>query len=52
VSSNLTEGTRNHSSEYLRSIGQGPKSGKLGRRLVYRRSDVEAWIASAFDDAV
>jgi predicted DNA-binding transcriptional regulator AlpA len=35
---------------YLRSIGQGPKCGKLGRRLVYRRSDVETWIASAFED--
>jgi predicted DNA-binding transcriptional regulator AlpA len=35
---------------YLRSIGQGPKCGKLGRRLVYRRSDVESWIASAFED--
>jgi excisionase family DNA binding protein len=28
-----------------RSIGKGPKSFKLGRRVVYRRSDVEAWIA-------
>jgi predicted DNA-binding transcriptional regulator AlpA len=27
----------------------GPKSGKLGRRVVYRRADVEAWIAAAFD---
>lgn len=36
---------------WLRSTGSGPRSGKLGRRVVYRRSDVEAWIASAFDGA-
>jgi predicted DNA-binding transcriptional regulator AlpA len=33
---------------YYRSTGMGPKSGKLGRRVVYRRADVEAWIAEAF----
>lgn len=27
-----------------RSLGKGPKSFKLGRRVVYRRSDVQAWI--------
>lgn len=35
---------------WLRATGQGPRSGKLGRRVVYRREDVEAWIASAFDE--
>jgi len=35
---------------WLKATGQGPKCGKLGRRVVYRRADVEAWIASAFDD--
>lgn len=34
---------------YWRHIGTGPRSAKLGRRVVYRRSDVEAWIAAAFD---
>jgi predicted DNA-binding transcriptional regulator AlpA len=34
---------------WLRATGQGPRSGKLGRNVVYRRADVEAWIASAFD---
>jgi len=34
---------------WLRATGQGPKWGKLGKRVVYRRSDVEAWIASAFE---
>ncbi|MGA7466854.1 MAG: helix-turn-helix domain-containing protein [Mycobacterium sp.] len=35
--------------QWLRATGQGPRSGKLGRRVVYRRSDVEAWIAAAFE---
>ncbi|NPC96614.1 AlpA family transcriptional regulator [Nocardioides sp. zg-DK7169] len=26
----------------------GPKSAKLGRRVVYRRQDVEAWIDQQF----
>jgi predicted DNA-binding transcriptional regulator AlpA len=34
---------------WFRATGQGPKCGKLGRRVVYRRADVEAWIASAFE---
>ncbi len=29
---------------YWYSIGQGPKSFKLGRRRVWRRSDVAAWL--------
>jgi excisionase family DNA binding protein len=28
----------------------GPKSIKLGRRVVYRRSDVEAWLAKQEQD--
>lgn len=36
---------------YYRATGEGgPRSGKLGRRVVYRRSDVEQWIAAAFED--
>jgi predicted DNA-binding transcriptional regulator AlpA len=35
---------------YLRSIGEGPKSGKLGKHVVYRRSDVQQWIDAAFSD--
>ena len=34
---------------WYRATGQGPKSGKLGRRVFYRREDVEAWIRSAFE---
>jgi predicted DNA-binding transcriptional regulator AlpA len=30
---------------YWRSIGSGPPSFKLGRRVVYREDDVNAWIA-------
>ncbi|MGY2090702.1 helix-turn-helix transcriptional regulator [Nocardia gipuzkoensis] len=29
---------------YWRHIGYGPASFALGRKIVYRRSDVEAWI--------
>ena len=30
---------------YWRHLGTGPKSFRLGRHVVYRRSDVEAWIS-------
>jgi predicted DNA-binding transcriptional regulator AlpA len=33
---------------WLKAMEKGPKCGKLGRRVVYRRADVEQWIASAF----
>lgn len=29
-----------------RSRNQGPRSFRLGRRVVYRRSDVEAWLVA------
>lgn len=32
-----------------RGRGEGPKSGRLGRRVVYRRSDVEAWVDAQLD---
>lgn len=35
---------------FWRSTNRGPKSAKLGRRVVYRQSDVEAWLAAQFDD--
>jgi predicted DNA-binding transcriptional regulator AlpA len=34
---------------HLRANGQGPRCGKLGKRLIFRRADVEAWIATAFE---
>ena len=30
---------------------QGPPSARLGRRVVYRRGDVEAWINAQFEQA-
>lgn len=29
---------------YYRATDQGPKSGKLGRRVFYRQADVSTWI--------
>jgi len=37
---------------YMRHNNAGPASFKLGRRVVYRRDDVNAWIASQFDETV
>lgn len=31
--------------------GQGPRSAKMGRRVVYRRTDVEAWVNAQFETA-
>lgn len=36
---------------YQLTRGTGPRSGKLAGRRLIRESDLEAWIASAFDDA-
>lgn len=30
---------------YWRHIGYGPKGFRVGRRVLYRRADVEAWLA-------
>jgi len=38
-------GTKASTWRYWASIGQGPASFKLGRRRVWLRSTVEAWIA-------
>ncbi len=37
---------------YWRQKGQGPRAVKIGRRLVYRESDVDAWIAEQFAEEV
>lgn len=34
---------------YWRHLGIGPRSFKLGRRVVYRRDDLDAWIAQQRD---
>ncbi|TGD88559.1 DNA-binding protein [Mycolicibacterium sp. CH28] len=36
---------------HWRATGKGPKSARLGRRVVYRRSDVDAWVEAAFEAA-
>lgn len=33
---------------YWRHIGTGPRSAKLGRRIVYREADVLAWVEQQF----
>ena len=35
---------------YWRHIGRGPKSFKVGRRVLYAVDDVEAWIEAARAD--
>lgn len=34
---------------YWRHIGKGPRSFKVGRRVLYRRSDVAAWLDSQYN---
>jgi predicted DNA-binding transcriptional regulator AlpA len=36
---------------YWRHLGKGPPTFKLGRRVVAREEDVEAWIADAVEAA-
>lgn len=35
---------------YWRHVGKGPRSAKLGGRIVYREQDVIDWIEQAFED--
>jgi predicted DNA-binding transcriptional regulator AlpA len=35
---------------YWRHVGEGPRSFRLGKRVVYRRADVLAWIAECEGD--
>jgi DNA-binding transcriptional MerR regulator len=34
---------------YWRQLGTGPKSARLGRRVVYRERDVTAWVDAQFE---
>lgn len=36
---------------WMRHNGTGPKSAKLGGKVMYREQDVIAWINAAFDGA-
>lgn len=35
---------------FYRHKGDGPKSAKIGGRVMYRREDVEAWLDAAFEE--
>lgn len=35
---------------HYRLVGKGPQAGMVGRRLVYREADVEAWIDAQFGE--
>ncbi|MDP9094721.1 MAG: helix-turn-helix domain-containing protein [Actinomycetota bacterium] len=37
---------------YWRHVGMGPRSFRLGKRVVYRRRDVLAWIAQCEGDQI
>ena len=37
--------------EHWRYKGAGPRYARIGKRVLYRRSDVEAWLTSAFESA-
>mgnify|MGYP002355399842 CR=1 FL=1 len=37
---------------WWRHVGTGPKSFRLGRRVVYKRADVEAWIEEQYQASV
>jgi hypothetical protein len=37
--------------EFWRAHGKGPRYARIGRRVLYRRVDVEEWLTCAFDGA-
>jgi excisionase family DNA binding protein len=37
---------------YWRHLGTGPRSFRLGRRVLYRRADLRTWIDARRDDGV
>lgn len=36
---------------YWRHVGKGPKSFKVGGRVMYRAEDVEAWLQEQYEQA-
>lgn len=36
---------------WMRHTGTAPRAGKIGSRVVFRRSDVDAWIEEQFANA-
>ncbi|RYB91008.1 DNA-binding protein [Nocardioides oleivorans] len=45
-------GVSENTLRYWRAQGTGPTSGRMGRHLVYRRTDVQEYIDSLFAKAV
>lgn len=37
-----------NSLRYWRTQGTGPKSARIGRRVMYRASDIETWVEEQF----
>ena len=33
---------------YWRHVGSGPKSFRMGRRVMYRKNDVDAWVEAQY----
>jgi predicted DNA-binding transcriptional regulator AlpA len=42
-------GIPENSLRFMRAQGRGPKSARIGRRVMYRRADVERWIDEQFE---
>lgn len=36
---------------YFRQTNRSPKYGKLGRRIFYRKADLDAWVEEQFEKA-
>lgn len=34
---------------YWRHVGEGPKYARIGKRVLYRRADVVAWLEAQFE---
>ncbi|EGD44661.1 hypothetical protein NBCG_01081 [Nocardioidaceae bacterium Broad-1] len=41
-----------NSLRYWRAQGTGPKSARIGRRVMYRRVDIDRWVEEQFADGV
>lgn len=39
-----------HTLRYWRQQGIGPKSARFGRRVMYKRADVDAWVEAQFEE--
>lgn len=35
---------------FWRHVGRGPRSVKIGRRVLYKRADVDAWLEEQYAD--